>query len=93
VASLPRLFNIEQTLHAACRWGRLFTSFGFDIFRRLEVGSPLSVAHADTFDDSQGQLDSTCRKKLAAISCVTLPRENPRGLNLTIDRENGARLG
>jgi hypothetical protein len=32
-------------------------SFGFDIFRRLDDGSPLWVAQADNLDDARRQLD------------------------------------
>jgi hypothetical protein len=33
-------------------------SFGFDIFRRLDDGSPLWVAQADSLDDARRQLDA-----------------------------------
>jgi hypothetical protein len=35
--------------------------FGFDIFRRLEDGSPLWVAQADTLNDALRQLDAIRR--------------------------------
>ena len=36
---------------------------GFDIFRRLDDGTPLWIAQADTFDDAKRQLDAIRQKK------------------------------
>lgn len=37
--------------------------FGFDIFRRLDDGSPLWVAQADTLDDARRQLEAICKTR------------------------------
>lgn len=58
--ALPlRLFNFEQTAIAGRRYSSLpAMGFGFDIFRRLDDGSPLWVAQADTLDDARSRLDA-----------------------------------